>query len=392
MNNRWIAGGVALLALLTPGSAFAAKLAGLQVEIGPGVDALVREDIDEALGEALADVKSWEWVSPGRARASLDPVVRDCFTVDCLTKAGASLDADAGLRVRFSGESQIYDWTLEMFDLRDGALLESTQGACELCGRAEVVREFRRSVRDIAVATKLPSRRNTAQTTPKPTTDPSPAPPRTVAAETPDEPAPPVTTEAPAADLVLLEISVEPADAAIKIGGKQIGNGTAAVSLEAGTYQIQFVREGYRGLEETFVVGPDTSRRAFMRVHLSRTDPAVVASAPSEGPVDRLGRQRVVYGALGAGVGAAFLVAGAYLSYIDGRPTCDDGEIEACPTVYSTGGAAFVSTLTGAALATGGLALLAWELLAGSSEAPAATAVTPLFTPRGVGLSISGRF
>ena len=129
MNIRWIAGGLALFALLAPGSAFAAKLAGLQVDIGSGVDALVRGDIDDAIGETLADVKTWEWVSPSRARGALDPVVRDCFTVDCLTKAGASLDAEAGLRVRFSGESQIYDWTLEVFDLRDGALLESTQGA-----------------------------------------------------------------------------------------------------------------------------------------------------------------------------------------------------------------------------------------------------------------------
>src|SRR5690606_4499652 len=103
--------------------------------------------------------------------------------------------------------------------------------------------------------------------------------------------------------MVTLEIAVEPADAAISVNGAPRGTGSATVSLEEGSYEIQFSREGYRGLKETFVVGAQTSRRAFMRVHLSRTDPEVVEAAATEGPVDRLGEQRLVYGALGTVVG-----------------------------------------------------------------------------------------
>lgn len=385
-SARWTGAALFALALLVPTISSADTLAGLQTEIGPDVDALVRGDLEAAINEVLTSAGSWDWTSTSAARQKLDPVVRDCFTVDCLTKAGAALGADAGIRIRVSGESQIYDWTVEIYDLRDGALLQSNKGACELCGRAEVVREFKSSLRDVAVATKLPAKKAPAKS--KPTVSAQPQQkiePRDVD----PQPTEPVQRE----EMVMLEIAVEPADAAITVNGAPRGAGSATLALEEGTYEIQFAREGYRGLKETFVVGAQTSRRAFMRVHLSRTDPEVVAAAVSEGPIDRLGDQRVVYGALGTIVGAALLGTGAYFNHLDGRPTCDSGAFERCPTLYSTGGAAFITTLGGAVLATAGLGLLTWELIAGTSEdAPATATLAPVVTPAGAGLSLSGRF
>lgn len=377
---------VAGILLLAPVSAFADTMAGLQIEIGPSIDALVRTELESAIDETLQSVSSWKWIGEQAARNRMNPVVRDCFTDDCLKKAGTTVGAEAGLRVQISGESQIYDWTVEIYDLRDGQLLTSKKGACELCGRTEVVREFKESLRTAVVATTLPQR---PTKTPPVVTKPVDEKP----AETTEE-RPPVQTPSadPTEGLVVLDISVEPADATISIGDQVLGTGNAAISLEPGTHAFRFKREGYQGIEETFVVGPQTSQRAFMRVHLSRTDPEAVTQVV-DGPIDRLGKQRTTYGLVALGTGAGFLVAGAWLNHLDGRSACDSGTLQECPEVYATGGAAFATTLIGATFVTAGGALLAWELLAGSSDTGELSArLMPTVVPGGVGVGLGGRF
>jgi hypothetical protein len=387
---------LAFLALgMTPGAtATAAEMAGLQVDIGTGVDAVVRADIEAAVDDTMSSVSAWSWIPARKARAAMNPVVRDCFTGDCLSKAGDATGAEAGMRIRFSGEAQIYDWQIDVYDLRDGSLLETGKGACELCGRSEVVREFQKSLRKTATATRTkPVATKTSKPpvrTPDDTeTETKTEPPAETGTETTETT---TSTDDATAELVMLEVSVQPPDARITMGGKEIGVGTATVSLEPGTYELQFAREGYQGFKETFVVGPQTSRRAFMRVHLSKTDPDPVAVAPSQGPIDRMGNQRVTYGIISLAVGGALLGTGMWLNAIDGDPACAEGEFTDCPELYDTGTGALITTLGGAALATGGAILLTWDLLAGRTSAQKKARLTPLAAPGGVGVGLTGRF
>ncbi len=379
----------ALLLVLAPAIASADELAGLQLDIGANVDALVRQDVTKAVDDALGSAKL-KWLGVDASRAKVNPVARDCFTADCLAKVRTATGAEAGVRIQFSGESQIYDWRVDMYDLRDGKLLVTERGACELCGRAEVLEQFSTTLTKVASTNVPTSSATTATTEPKPTTAP---PPRQVEETTP----PPLTvpdaqpTDDPTAGLVMIEISVEPSDAEISLGGEVLGTGNAAVSLERGTYVFQFRREGYQGLDETFVVGPQTSQRALMRVHLSKTDPDAVYVGGSEGPVDRLGAQRKTYGIIGLAAGGSLLVLGAWFNYLDGRPACADASVTDCPEVYATGGLAFASTLAGAALITGGAVFLAWEVLAGDSEEESAR-LLPFLGSDGAGVGVFGRF
>lgn len=384
--------------------ASADEMAGLQVELGSGIDAVVRADLEAAVDSTMNSVSQWDWIPERKAKSSMNPVVRGCFTGDCLSKAGDATGADAGLRIRLSGEAQIYDWQIDIYDLDDGSLLRNEKGACELCGRSEVVRVFRESLRDTVVATRLPRRKPVATSTtkppkrtpPQPTDEPTDEPTQTTGNTEPETTAP-TTTEPTGADragLVMLDVSVQPPDAAIEIEGEKIGTGTATVSLEPGTYELKFSLEGYQGFTESFVVSPQTSRRAFMRIHLSKTDPDPVMVSASEGAVDRLGNQRVTYGVISLAVGGVLVGTGIWLNAIDGDPACEDGAFTDCPELYNTGTASVVTTLGGAALATGGAILLAWDVLAGKKKEPAEkqARITPLAGPGGVGLGVVGRF
>lgn len=383
----------AVAAFAAPSRADAETLAGLQLEIGSQVDALVRDDVRQALDETMEGLTSWSWVSVTEARGRMNPVVRDCFTNDCLMKAGAATGAEAGVRVAFSGESQIYDWTIEVYDLRDGSRLSSQKGACELCGRAEVLREFRQSLQQVVAATSLPKAATPSRVATPPDESPPPAQPRewaTTTTPTRHAPADDVADD-PTIDLVMVEISVQPADAEIVLDGQTLGTGHATVSLEHGSHELQFRREEYRGFRETLSLGPQSPRRLTMRVHMSRTDPEPVEVGRAEGPVDRLGAQRTTYGVIGLAMGGALLVTGAWLSYLDGRPACSTGPVSECPDVYATAGMGFAAAVVGTAAVTSGAALLAWEVLAGDGDDGSAR-LAPGVSADGVGVVLFGRF
>lgn len=374
--------------------AAAQTLAGLQTEVGKGVDANVRSEITSSIGETASSVDSWTWVETSRARAAMNPVVRDCFTADCLRQAGTAVGAEAGLRVQFSGESQIYDWTINIFDLRSGQELNSARGACELCGRAEVVREFKASLKGAIAATKVPRAAAKRQDT-KPDMQPDGIserrPEQTTEPSKPTDVEPTDPQDSQIGDLVMVEVTAQPDDTIIMVDGEEAGLGSATVSLKPGTHELIFAREGYRGLKETFVVGPQTSPRTFMRVHLSKTDPDAVMVEPAIGPIDRLGNQRITYGVASLATGGALLALGMWLNYLDGRITCETGAFRDCPDVYETTTGAFITTFAGATLITGGAILLAWEYLAGEQEEETAR-IAPALVGDGLGLSLGGRF
>lgn len=361
-----------------------ATMAGLQVEVAPGVGALVRADVEAAIAPSFDDSTMWRYLDHTNARQRLTPVVRDCFTQDCLAKAAEATGALAGLQVQFSGESQIYDWSIDIWDLAGGQRIAGSKGACELCGRTEVVREFRRTLGEALAAANPPAPARQATSTP-----PGDTPPRQL--EEPPAPQEPVAADAPPT-LAMIEISVVPTDAAIFVNDKEVGAGQMTLSFEPGTYDVRFAREGYQGFAERLTIGPDgASGTTRMRVHLAKTDPDPVLVAPAEGPIDSMEpADRKLYGLITAGVGASLIGVGMYLAAIDGDPVCDDGAFSDCPELYDTGGAAVVSTMSGAVLLTGGLALVAWNLLSGGAEPE--TAVSPTVGDGNVGLTLHHRF
>lgn len=358
--------------------AAATNLAALQYDIGNGVDTAVRGDIEAALTDGVKSNSKWKLIDLGTARSKMNPIVRDCFTNDCLVKAGKELDAEAGLRVRFTGEAQIYDWTIETYDLRNGALLESRKGACELCGRSEVVRTFKVTVADILKSTSL----GAAKTATKPKTEPK------------VEPTKPIETARPSntgdVQLVRIDISVEPPDATITFRDAVIGRGKATAEVGPGNHEFKFEAPDHRIIKELVVVEGDNSETMALRVHLPKKDAAAKAvEITTRGPVDKWD-DREFYGWVGVGTGGVLLATGLYLSAIDGDPTCD-GRRADCPDIYDTDGLSFVTTFAGTALLTTGVVLLIWEKLAGDSN-PDAVKVAPTVVPAGAGVGVFGRF
>ncbi|QDG53148.1 PEGA domain-containing protein [Persicimonas caeni] len=344
---------VSLASLAVSSEAHAEQMAGLKFETGQIEDDLakgLRTQVTKAFGE----VDRWSFIGFDAARGKMAPITRDCFTKDCLTKAGNATGAPAGVSVEISGEAEIYDWTIETWDLRNGAKLKTEKGACELCGHTEVKRNFLASMKAALIGTGLPEgARAEAETEPPQPTEPE------------------ADRALPSPGDVPLQISAVPADTKIYVNDQMAGEGQVTRAVGPGTHKVRFQREGYGGLIETIVVNEQTEGPVIVRVHLSRTDPEAVEVPTGVGAIDRLGTQRTTYGLLAAGTGAALLGTGIYLVAIDGDTACDDGVPDAeCPEVYATGGAGMTMGVLGTALLTGGATLLAWETLAGGSEEP----------------------
>ena len=331
----------------TSSEAHAEQMAGLKFETGQ-IDADLTDNLKQEVDQAFDSVDRWSFIPFGTARAKMNPVTRDCFTKDCLTKAGDAVGAPAGLSVEMSGEAEIYDWTIEIWDLRTGEKLETQTGACELCGHAEVRRNFRASVKAALIGTALPG-----------------------GADSEEQAGQPRRRIQPEADAgqVPLRVSVMPADAKIYVNDQLAGEGDVTRAVGPGTHQVRFQKEGYGGLTERIIVDENTDGPIVLRVHLSRTDPEAVEVPVGVGPIDRLGAERTTYGAIATGAGALLLGTGIYLVSIDGETACDDGVADAeCPEVYATGGAGMTMGIVGTALVTGGVTLLTWEILAGDAD------------------------
>lgn len=326
------------------------KAAALQLEITGSVEARIRSDIESVTTKTFVDAKDWSLESADAVRAKLKPVVRDCFTEDCLKSAGGSLGLRTGFTAKFSGESQIYEWTLTMYDLRTGSVLNSVKGNCELCGQAEVSKTYARSLTNLLNATKVPD--------------------KIVAAAQPGTPDSSGLTGKTGPQTVRLRVSVVPAETEIYLGDALVGQGDATIPVGAGRHELRFSREGYRGLQETILVNENSPESILLRVHLSETPAAPsVVQGGGDGPIDRMGADsRTLWGWVGVGSGAALLTTGIVLAAIDGDSTCDGIPYSRCPEIRSTAGGAVVTSVLGGVLLASGVGLLTWELLSGNSS------------------------
>lgn len=388
------------IALTFSASASAQDMAGLEVDIGSSVDANVRSDVEEAIESGVESTGRFEYIPAPKARSQINPVARDCYTGDCLKKAGDNTGAEAGIRVRFSGEAQIYDWTVETYDLRNGKLLVSDKGACELCGRAEVKRTFQKSVSSTVGKTRVSTPKPKAVATkPKPESEPTADEPDDDTAGKPSKPTTTVSGADEGRTGARVEVSVQPPDTEIFLEGESLGTGDRSIELEPGSYQLRFAREGYQGFKESIMVQDQQAETLTMRVHLSKTDPDPVVVESGGGLVDELQpSDRVVYGTISAATGAVILGIGLWLATLDGEPACGDGAYRECPDLWDTDGIAITSAVVGTGLIIGGISLLAWDFLAGGPEAveeeknEEGVSVTPSVGADSVGLQVLGRF
>lgn len=380
--------------MLVSANAYADEMAGLELDIGNSVDSNVRSDVEAAIKKGVEAGGRFEYIPASKARRTINPVARDCYTGDCLKKAGDDTNAEAGIRVRFSGEAQIYDWTIETYDLGTGELVTSDKGACELCGRAEVERTFLKSVTSTVGKTRVSSpapaaRKPTTSKKPAARPDPTPAPDEQTGKTTASKP-----TDGPIGARV--EISVQPPDAEIFLDGESLGTGDRSIQLEPGSYELRFSKEGYQGFKESILVQDQEAQTLTMRVHLSKTDPDPVIVQSGGGIVDRLqSSDRVVYGTITAVTGAIVMTFGLLIATVDGEPACSDGAFRECPELWDTDGLAITSSIVGTSLIIGGIGLLAWDFLAGGNvekDDKEGVKVTPSVGADSVGVQVFSRF
>lgn len=371
-------------------SGWAQTVAGLEMEMGAGVDARLRGEILDATAAAFEASPKYTYIDGETVRGRLSSVVRGCFTAECLQQAGQTLDARLGLRVTMSGAAQIYDWRVMLYDLATGQPLNAKTGTCELCGRAEVVRNYSASMSALVQETQLPVLGSATA----PAASPEGATPSEDELAALDEPRPPAEPigEGP----YRLRVSVVPAEAQIYFNDVLVGHGDVIVRMGEGTHEVRFVQEGYRGLRETVVVGETSPELIMLRTHLSQSAPAPTSGLPLREPglVDRLEEHRAVVGWTSVSAGTVFLVSGMYLSAIHGSQVCETGSFSQCPEIYNTAAPGIFLTLTGTTLLTAGAGLLLWDIIAGPTprkdEAP--VRVAPAIGPGEAGLMLRGRF
>ncbi|GEM_PF-4795371 len=381
-----------LLSLLFSTQLLAAPLAELQTSIAKGTDAKIAKDLRSNIQATVNASPNWTLHKANLGKG------KHCFTIDCLIQAGQSSGDNAGIRIRFSGEAQIYDWSIEIYDLKKGRLLGSQKGACELCGKSEVLRTFNRSLTQVLGKAKPRRAQNT-------TPDKKEKKEKKVTKRTEKEK--PLAKEKQLPDLAeklgneksntvdsskkdsptqtLLSVEVVPASSRILLNGKEIGRGSIELRLLSGHYTLEFKKEGYAGLKENLNI--EGGQKALqMKIHLSKSDPDPVVMKMDRGLIGNL-EQRPLWGWIGIGSGGVLLVSGIILSRIDGTQTCATGSFQQCPEIYNTGTEAMITTTAGVALLTAGTGLLLWDFLAGKDADRQSVIV-----PSGNGVSFIHKF
>lgn len=219
---------VAAVLLALPATGLAGTMAGLKFDAGDSMDPRVSSEVQAAVTDAFEEVDKWTFMGFKKTRKRLDPVIQDCFSSECLKKAYQATDASVGLSVEITGEAQIYNWTLTFWNLRTGEKIKSKTDTCELCGRAEVKRTFRESLKAALIGTAVPS---------EPQADPG------TTGDSGGKQEPDSRTDATGGN-VALRISVTPKDAKISMGGEEIGAGDVTEGVGPGEHTIGFKLEG----------------------------------------------------------------------------------------------------------------------------------------------------
>lgn len=362
--------------LLVPSIASAEIVTGLEVDYG-NVDPALEQELHDALVGYFEDSSRYEWLPTDEALEQLDEEHRGCFEELCLLQISQRLEAAVGLTIQLDVEHEIYEWTVEFYNLLEGRHMTTEEGICELCGRAEVTEQFRASIAGPMSTMDVETSSDSGEDEPEQTEE---------------------TEEAaePAARVTEVRFTTIPEDAEIHVDEERIGRGEATVELGEGIYDVRFTHDSHHTVTDRISISENPADRLVVRVHLpgAEGEPREIP-VRDEGFVDGIGSGRSVLGWSFLGVGVASVSAAVALAYLDGRPTCGgDTELRDCPDLYATAGWATAAAALGAVGITGGTTLLVWPFLAGRKRPPIRVGVDEpdgVRTPT-VGLGITGWF
>lgn len=203
----------------------------------------------------------------------------------------------------------------------------------------------------------------------------------------PDTQAPPKQLDAQQAKITV-ELRVTPTDAKIYQGETLLGQGSATLALEPGEYMVRFERAGYTTLNQVLLLKGDGSLPALLvQVHMSRNAPEREVVGRTGGLVEDMGevtRSRVGWAGLGVGLG--LIATSVYLGMESGVPEgCSSATPARCDGA-SSAAPAITAGAFGGALLLGGLGLLVWDSLAGTTPEASSARVAPMIDANSAGV------
>lgn len=342
---------LAAVAIL-PATAAADTAADLGVDYGD-VEPELRAELQDEVLDIFEESATWEWLPAHEGFDELEDRLKGCYDQVCLLEIASELDAVLGISIRADVESDIYEWSIEFYDLLEGEQVGADEGSCPLCGRAEVIEEFRASLHGRLVTLDVGQDR--------------PAPDDEVADED-DE-----TERPPPEDRIEVRIGGIPEDTGVLVDGDHRITGPGTIEVGEGTRQLEFVGEDHDDVTDELVVDDDTPDPKWMRFHIAGADTDRGGTHVRDSSiVDSLGSARAPLGwtAILAGTG---LTAGSFwLAGRHGQPACDDDvHVRQCPEVYNTAGLATTTTIVGVLSVLTGATLVAWPSLTERPEPPA---------------------
>ena len=298
----------------------------------------------DALGEGLSTDARVELVDEaGTAELLGDGAT--CADADCAVAAGEAISASLGVRAEIYAEAEIYDFTIQIFDLNTGEeVIPAQMGDCTFCPVAEALDAFR-----LTAASAI----DRVDEFPEPTPDPN-----AVAEVEPDtEPEPEPETAELIEGEIPIGISAVPEDAEIRVNGQIVGTGRANLTLAPQELEVVILADGHDEFTEAITLTEAMVGPVYLRAHLTR-EVQVVEAPPRRQAQNRdtagPSFNRRAVGGVMAGVGGASLVTGIALLAIDGNTNCASGAVTACPEIYeTTGGGVALTALGGLAAGTG---------------------------------------
>ncbi len=372
---------VMTLSLVAIAPAGAGTVAGLGIEYGDDVDERLVEDLNDELQAIFDESSRFGWLPDEEGFVDLEERLRGCFDEICLLEIASELDATVGLTIEFWEEDEIYEWEVRFYDLLEGELAAEDGGSCALCGRSEVLEQFRASIHGRLV-----------------TLDVEEAPDDQPDEQPDDEPD------------VITEVHLEgiPDDTDVLLDGEQVGSGDTVLELGEGTHQVDLMGDDHDDVFEEFVIDEDSPPTKHVRMHMAGERPELnTVLARGDALAGWLGAARpyVGWSTLVAGTG---LTAGSFfLARMHGQPTCGpDTPAQRCPELHNTAALATTTTIVGVLAIVGGATLVAWPWLTddpgvdgeadGLDDADASEEsslrITPSFGEDYGGISVFGRF
>lgn len=313
----------------------------LDLDFENNVPELVQKSILSSLQDAVIKHKSGlryrSWPATVKLLKQSKDSLSKCFDKDCLIKSGELTRSPIGLSSTIAGEAQIYDFEVSIYNLYNGKRLIKETGSCDICTPKETGEVFKKAVINALSKIDIPKPPRAISKTPKPST---------------------ITKTSKPENAINVDVVVFPEAAALLIGDRPLGEGSASTQLGPGEYTLSASAEGFEPVNIPLKILPAQKGPLQLRLFMAPAgvEGVQLPSEASTGALDGPGWISVAVGGLSA-------VAGGLLLSVDGNTTCSSGTDAQCPYVYDTAGGGAALLAVGSASITTGLFLLFWDEL-----------------------------